>query len=395
MDASAAGSRGALWTARGIAFVAFLDLFSQFPVVAPYARQLGASPALVGAAVGAYSLANLFGNVAAGPLLDRWGRKPALLASLVAAAGALILYTLVQTAEQLVAVRAVHGLAAAVLSPGAFALLGDNARPERRARAFGSAAALIAVAAVVGPALAGVTRERVGAHAVFLGVAALLLATALVVAMVVRERPVVAPEESPLRSLATLVGRRPLGIAFVAVFALTIALGVIVTALPITLDARGEPARASGAAFSLYALVALVGLAGPAARLADRVGRGRPLAAGLLGVGLAMATLAASGSLGGVYLGMAIFGLGFSLLFPAAAALVADGAGASERGAAFGLFYAVYSAGAAVGAAVAGQLAERAGDLSPLPFVIGALVAVAAAPVALLEKGGRPWPTSR
>jgi MFS family permease len=108
-----------------------------------------------------------------------------------------------------------------------------------------------------------------------------------------------------------------------------------------------------------------------------------------------MATLAASGSLGGVYLGMAIFGLGFSLLFPAAAALVADGAGASERGAAFGLFYAVYSAGAAVGAAVAGQLAERAGDLSPLPFVIGALVAVAAAPVALLEKGGRPWPTSR
>ncbi|MCS6800446.1 MAG: MFS transporter [Dehalococcoidia bacterium] len=397
MGSGETGSQGAVWTARGIAFVAFLDLFSQFPVVAPYARQLGASPALVGATVGAYSFANLFGNVAAGPLLDRWGRKPALLLSLVAAAGALILYTLVQTAEQLVAVRVIHGLAAAVLSPGAFALLGDNARPEARARTFGSAAALIAVAAVIGPALAGIARERFGAPAVFLSVAALLLTTAVVVALVVRERPLTAPEEGPLRSLAGLLRRRPLAIAFTAVFALTVALGMIVTLLPIVLDARGEPARASGTAFSVYALVALLGLAGPAARLADRAGRGRPIAAGLFGVAAAMALLAAVDSLPGVYVGMAVFGLGFSLLFPAAAALVADGARSAERGAAFGIFYAVYSAGAVVGAASAGLLSERAGVLSPVPFATGALIALLAVPVALLERsrGERPWPISR
>jgi MFS family permease len=394
MSSQEAGSRGALWVARAIAFVAFLDLFSQFPLIAPYARQLGASPALVGVAVGAYSFANLFGNLAAGPLLDRWGRKPALVASLLAAAGALALYGVVQTAEQLVAVRVLHGLAAAVLSPGAFALLGDTARPEARARAFGSAGALIAVAAVVGPALAGIGRDRVGAPAVFLAVAALLVTTAVVVAVVVRERPALPPEEGPLGALAALAVRPPLAIAFAAIFGLTVALGALVTHLPIVLDARGEPARASGTAFSVYAVVALVGLAGPTARLADRVGRARPLAAGLAGIALAMGVIAAADSLAGVYFAMAIFGLGFSLLFPAAAALVADGAEPSERGTAFGLFYAVYSAGAVVGAAGAGLIAERAGELSPWPFLFGAVVA---APVAVLArwKGERPWPISR
>ncbi|GIW08758.1 MAG: MFS transporter [Dehalococcoidia bacterium] len=396
MVSQVAGSRNALWAARGLAFVAFFDLFSQFPVVAPYARQLGASPALVGVAVGAYSFANLFGNLAAGPLLDRWGRKPALVFSLCAAAGALALYSVVQSAEQLVVVRTLHGLAAAVLSPGAFALLGDNARPEARARAFGSAGALIAVAAVVGPAFAGIVRERYGAPAVFLIVAAILLATAIIIGVIVRERPPTPPDEGPIRALGTLLVRQPLATALTAILALTVSLGVLVTHLPLVLDARGEQARASGTAFSVYALVALIGLAGPASRLADRVGRRRPLAAGLLTVGLAMSVFATVGSLAGVFLASATFGLGFSLLFPAAAALVADGARAEERGAAFGLFYAVYSAGTVVGATGAGLLSERAGELSPLPFVAGAIVALAAAPVVLLArpKGDRPWSIS-
>ena len=33
-----------LWAARLVIFAAFFDLFLQFPVVAPYAEELGASP---------------------------------------------------------------------------------------------------------------------------------------------------------------------------------------------------------------------------------------------------------------------------------------------------------------------------------------------------------------
>ncbi len=64
-----------IWAARFVIFVAFFDLFIQFPIVAPYAGSLGAAPALVGIIVAAYSATNLIGNLIAGLILDRWGRK--------------------------------------------------------------------------------------------------------------------------------------------------------------------------------------------------------------------------------------------------------------------------------------------------------------------------------
>ena len=38
----------ALWAARLVVFVAFFDLFVQYPLAAPYAEWLGATPALAG-----------------------------------------------------------------------------------------------------------------------------------------------------------------------------------------------------------------------------------------------------------------------------------------------------------------------------------------------------------
>ena len=78
-----------VWAARLVVFAAFFDLFSQFLVVAPYARSLGASPLLVALAVASYDAANLAGNLGAGFLIRRWGRKPSLVAALLALAVAL------------------------------------------------------------------------------------------------------------------------------------------------------------------------------------------------------------------------------------------------------------------------------------------------------------------
>ncbi len=244
---SASGMSRTLWAGRLVALAAFLDLFSQVTVIPFYARQLGAHPALVGLIVAAYSFANLFGNVIAGPLLDRLGRKVPLLLSLVAAAVALLLYTLVQTPEQLLAVRVLHGLAAAVLSPGAFTLLGDAAEPGQRARAFGSAGALIALAAVAGPALAGVSLQRFGGPwGVFITMALVLLATALFVFFFAQERTLRttrgAGQDSG--SLLAVVREREALIVFGTILALNVSFGVVVTHLSLVLDTRGEPRSA-------------------------------------------------------------------------------------------------------------------------------------------------------
>ena len=67
------------WAARLIVFVSFLNRFSQFPIVAPYARSLGAGPLLIGVSVATYDVANLLGNLVTPILLARWGSKRPLV----------------------------------------------------------------------------------------------------------------------------------------------------------------------------------------------------------------------------------------------------------------------------------------------------------------------------
>ena len=76
---SAGIARRATWAARLVVLAAFFDLFVQFPTIAPHAEQLGASAALVGFIVAAYSFTNLFGNLGAGFILDRWERRTPLV----------------------------------------------------------------------------------------------------------------------------------------------------------------------------------------------------------------------------------------------------------------------------------------------------------------------------
>jgi hypothetical protein len=42
------------WAARLVVFVAFFDLFAQLPIVAPFARQLGADPLVTSITVASY-----------------------------------------------------------------------------------------------------------------------------------------------------------------------------------------------------------------------------------------------------------------------------------------------------------------------------------------------------
>jgi MFS family permease len=133
----------------------------------------------------------------------------------------------------------------------------------------------------------------------------------------------------------------------------------------------------------VYAVVAMLGMAGPAARQADRHGRNRPLAGGLGLIGIALLALGLWPNMVTVYLEMIVFGFGFSLLFPAATALVADASASFERGTAFGVFYAVYSLGTIAGALVAGALSGMAGDTTTIPFVVTGALAMLAAPFVL------------
>jgi MFS family permease len=90
---------------------------------------------------------------------------------------------------------------------------------------------------------------------------------------------------------------------------------------------------------------------------------------------------------------MALFGLGFGLLFPSASALVADATVPAERASAFGVFYAAYSLGVVGGEVGSGLLAGRFGIASGAPFLAAAILAFAVAPLVLLAVRGQPVTT--
>ena len=249
-----------------VVFVAFLDFFIGLPLVPTYADQLGATATWVGVTVGAYSATNLVGNVGAGYFLDRFGRRLPITIGLALTALALVGYALASNWEMLLAVRGLHGMAAAVLTPGAFAMLGDSTKAEGRARTMGRSAAGIAVAAVVGPMSAGILADRIGYEPVFLIAAGLMAATAVIYVIGSRDTGGAATE--PARgtdaegSIVEQFKLSGLVVASLVALALTIGIGTLAAYMPLHVKELGETARTSGTAFTVYALTALIMMVG-------------------------------------------------------------------------------------------------------------------------------------
>ncbi len=375
-----AGGRGA-HLATLVVFVAFLDFFMGLPLVPTYARELGATPAMAGAIVGAYSATNLVGNVIAGYFLDRFGRGLPILAGLIFTSLALVGYAFAPNASTLLVVRSFHGLAAAVLTPGAFAVLGDSTHQGARARTMGRSAAGIAIAAVIGPLSAGVLKERVGYESVFLIAAALMAATALVYALAswhASRRPadVMARPDEQMNTSGNAEPFRITGLAIASVVAvaLTVGIGTLAVYLPLHVQELGGRSSTSGAAFTLYAIMAFAMMVGAVGVIGDRYNRLAIVSAGLTLFGAGLLLMATTQDLWAIYVGMSVIGLGFGLLFPPAAALVADSGGTRRRGLAFGIFYGAYSLGVTVGAVISGRIADLADGLTGMPYLVAALV---------------------
>ena len=353
-----------VWAIRLVVLVAFLDLFMQVPIISTYARSLGATAAMGGLIVGIYSASNLFGNVGAGILLDRVNRKWLVVAGLLTTAALLFAYGLVDSPPQLLALRVLHGFAAGTLAPGAFTMLADRTADDQHTRSMGLSGALISGSAVVGPLLSVGIRDAVGGDAGFAAVfttsGTLMLLSAVAFAVFVPTT-----ESSDVRRTASndesfsLIRNMGLVRVYLAVLAMTFAIGYLINLLPITLEDVGAAPRMSGMAFATFSLAGMAIMASPLQRAAEDSSRARAIAAGLALLGISNLTLALSGvSLltVSVFPAMLVFGVGFGLVFPSLSASVAARTAGGRRGTAFGIFYAMYSLGVFLGASISGVI---------------------------------------
>ena len=353
-----------------IAMIRMFGLFALLPVLSVYAGDLeGATPLLIGLAVGAYGLTQAVLQIPLGALSDRFGRIPVILGGLAIFAAGSVFAAQSETIYGVIAGRLLQGAGAVSATLGA--LLADATREQVRTRTmaiFGIGIGFsFLIALVVGPLIAAATSVRTlfMLAAALAGVAALLL--------VALPRGI----QRPLRG--ETVGIRA---AFrgdllrlnAYVFVLHTLLTASFVALPFLL--QNELQLVMIGHWKIYVVALLVSLLGtvPLIIADERGGKAWTLTAAiaLLVAGeLALALAGFSATMAVVAL--AIFFAGFNFLEAGLPARLSIAAAGEIRGASFGVFSSSQFLGAFAGGLLGGRF--LAGGDPGAVFLACALVA--------------------
>lgn len=315
----------------------------------------------------------LFSPVA-GLLVDRFGRKPLLIASLalfaVAGASGLVLDTL----NGLLVGRAVLGLAVGGIMTATTALVGDFFQGPARARYMGLQQAFVGIGGTLFLTGGGFLAEIHWRGPFFIYTVAILLLPAAIAFL---------PEPQRARPAAAatgeggLDGRRTvlLGVLFVAAAVNMIAFYMIPTQLPFYLEHLGFAAPSlAGAAIGAGQLVGVVSslVFAPVRR---RIGLMGVFALGFVSSGLSFLLLSGAESYGGVLAAMAVSGICMGTIMPNFAASAMLLAPPASRGRISGLLVSSIFAGQFLSPIVSQPLIG-ASDYGTAYAVVGAVVMV-------------------
>ncbi len=128
---------------------------------------LGAGPAAVQWVSNAYLLTLGALVLIGGAAGDRFGRRKVFLIGVAVFTLASIACGLSPNVQALIGARAVQGVGAALLTPGALALIGATFPPEERGKAFGAWAGAGAIFGMVGPLVGGWLADHADWRAIF------------------------------------------------------------------------------------------------------------------------------------------------------------------------------------------------------------------------------------
>lgn len=138
------------------AFVDMVGLLMVVPLLPFYALDMGGAGLIVGVLVSSFSLAQLVSAPLWGRVSDRYGRRPALLAGLLFAAAAYVIFAFANSLWLLLVSRLVQGAGGG--TTGVIqAYVADATEPRDRAKSLGWISAATNLGVAIGPVLGSLT----------------------------------------------------------------------------------------------------------------------------------------------------------------------------------------------------------------------------------------------
>ena len=373
-----------LWTIVFVSMMGFGITIVPFPIVA---EQFGASPFwITWGGTGTFALAQTLATPLLGKLSDRVGRKPVLIIGSVLAIVAYLGTGYAANFPQLLAARAVAGVASGYLA-AAFAYVADISTPATLARRMGLLGSAFGIGFAAGPVLGGILGQAADGSATLLApclfAAALSTLGLLGTIFAIREslpkeaRQAQHAERAAAEDLAPKVRNALLGVG-AAMLAISSGIAALQSLYPIWgRDVFQLPLAMIGAHFGvLSACTALsqIVLIGPAVR---RLGEHGVMLLALIGATIGLLVYALAPALPLVWVADLFCGLSLGLFGPAATSVVSELAPPTRRGAILGLFNATGAAGRVFGPAYAGAAYAMARS-APF-FTAAVLIAVTSA----------------
>ena len=171
------------------------------------ARDTGATQTELQWIVGAYAVAFAALLLPAGAIGDRFGRKPILLAGLALYGLASLAALFVHSPGELIGLRVILGVAAALVMPVTLSVITTVFPPEERGKAVGTWAGVAAGGAVLGLLASGLLLEWLSWESIFaLNVLLAIVALVGTVAVVPKTRETRPPRLDPVGTLLSAAG---------------------------------------------------------------------------------------------------------------------------------------------------------------------------------------------
>ncbi|MBF8223524.1 MFS transporter [Halomonas sp. 328] len=358
-----ATERRAIVGLSGLYATRMLGLFMVLPVLALYAGELeGATPLLIGLALGGYGLTQAILQIPFGLLSDRLGRKPVIAFGMLLFLAGSVVAAQAESIALVILGRCLQGSGA--VAAAIMALLADQTREEVRTAAMASIGLSIgvafAIAMVLGPWLAA----AFGLAAIFWVTAGLSLLGLLVLWRLVPQAPQRRHRDVGLdrAQLRAVLGRPDLLRLDFSIFALHLVLMALFVAIPLRLLDAGLAVEHHGWVYLGIMGLAFVGMV-PLVIIAEKRRRMKTMfLLAVAGLGLCSLGLGLVGDGRWALMGWLLgFFVAFNLLEATLPSMLSKLAPAGAKGTAMGVYSTGQFLGAFLGGVLGGALVQWGG----------------------------------